>query len=398
VVSLVLLLFFGQFIAADESDELMNLYYQTGLTHYKKGNYASAAEKFQKALSYQSTFLPALFKSGEAAEKLNDHKAALKYYRLSLKELEARDKLTNEEKDILKQTTAALDRLDLKRKKVVTITNKAITRLKNLGRDYNKKKHRGLARQCFKTVLLLDPDEPTALKFMLKSASSGKASSQPEISRKGLLAYWSFDKDKKKMVIDLSGHGNNGTLTNGAAITRKGKSGRACSFDGQNDHIKFANILNTLPDSNFTLAAWIKPRIVKGHMMIIAKGRSDDYAGTYSLAIYSNKIRASIRYPHRKPYYTYALGKTVLSPKKWYYVVSVFNKGNNISVYVNGVLDGSVKWNGEWVTGLYHDLSVGAIERSGYMSNYFKGLIDEVRIYNRALSSKEIKAYYKKVK
>ncbi len=207
-IGLVLCLLCGAFLMADESDDLVNLYYQTGLENFKKGNYDQAVKKFQKALSYQKDFAPVLFKLGEVSEKLKDSKAAVKYYRLSLRTLESKDRLTEEEKDILKRTTSALGRLDKKKTEIEKVTTRFIDRLTILGKDCYKKKYHKFAYRCFERILLLDSEHPIALQYIKKIEPVPSIREKPEMikeirlfNKKNLRGWEISDKSLKTWKV-----------------------------------------------------------------------------------------------------------------------------------------------------------------------------------------------------
>ena len=208
----------------------------------------------------------------------------------------------------------------------------------------------------------------------------------------GLIAYYPFSGNAN----DESGYGHNGTVY-GATLTidRFGNSNSAYSFDGVNDYIDFGSGTSTLFDywDSFTLAAWIKHSESSTFDSIVA--RHDDRNGTfnYAIGVIDNKfvLIADQAYVDSR----WLRSNTVLTDGLWYNVVGVYDN-KNMTVYVNGREDGSdifpVGGEGDSIASLY-------IGKTGYWSGYtddryFNGVIDEVRIYNRALTDSEVYDLY----
>ncbi|MFH1885047.1 MAG: LamG domain-containing protein [Planctomycetota bacterium] len=204
----------------------------------------------------------------------------------------------------------------------------------------------------------------------------------------GLIAYYPFSGNAN----DGSGYGNNGTEYGATlAIDRFGNPDSAYSFDGVDDYIDCGSGTSTLFNSwdSFTLAAWIKHAESSTFDSIVA--RHDDRNGTfnYAIGVIDNKfvLIADQAYEDSR----WLRSNTVLTDGLWYHVVGVYDN-KNMTVYVNGREDGSdifpVGGTGDSTASLY-------IGNTGYWSSYsddryFSGVIDGVRIYNRALTETEI--------
>jgi len=165
-------------------------------------------------------------------------------------------------------------------------------------------------------------------------------------------------------------------------------SGSALDFDGSNGvYIEGSggtgSVLN-IYNSNLTLSAWVKPATVPAQGTIVARYKT--LAGAYRLGISSGTayINTYLKYSG----HWFLNGGSVLEAGTWYHVVGVFDRYAGIGhVYINGIEDakGTLGPN---------PLSNDAITRIGCRQDTsdstFNGLIDDVRIYNRALSSEEI--------
>jgi len=144
------------------------------------------------------------------------------------------------------------------------------------------------------------------------------------------------------------------------------------SFDG-NDYVNLGSPAS-LAVANTTIEAWIKPSSVSGYYLI------------YGL---KNLPKLYINSSGKLELYNAAAANTVLTPNVWTHVV-VTSDGTNVRYYVNGVPDGTVA-HAAWST-TPSQVKIGQ-DPAGTTQN-FLGLIDEVRIYSRALTQEEITAAY----
>ncbi len=213
-------------------------------------------------------------------------------------------------------------------------------------------------------------------------------SSQRNLVPNGLVGYWSFDGSdiSGTSAYDRSGNNNTGTLTNGPTVAI-GKMGQAMNFDGSDDYVDCGSGASLNLNTSFTYTAWIKPQNVTGDKMIISKGTTGQWYVYFSLngnklyvATYDDSTVATLD------------GLTVLSASGWSHVVVSYD-GSSLKLYVNGVLDNSTSSLINPSTGGTQFTYIG---RPTYTSgSYFNGLIDDTRIYNRALTTSEINQLYK---
>ena len=204
----------------------------------------------------------------------------------------------------------------------------------------------------------------------------------------GLVAYYPFDGN----ALDESGNGHNGTV-NGATLStdRFGNLNSAYLFDGVDDNIKLGNSSDFDFTTECSFSVWI---------------RSTDDSGGRILNkwVYGHEDKALYLAPDRSVmFYLYgvnSIGSNSYSNERigqneWVHVVAVYD-GENQKIYVNGELDTSFAESG-LVSNSSGNLFVGEnIERvlSGEVANPFGGDIDDIRIYNRALSADEITELY----
>jgi len=199
-----------------------------------------------------------------------------------------------------------------------------------------------------------------------------------------LVGYWSFDYYNSSGIYDNSTYNNFGTFENGLSTSdiTTGKYGHGLEFDGVDDHLNVSNSESLNITNAITLEAWVYPKSVKDQG-IIAKA---NYSAAILQQIYVLKIMDDNKF-----WFTLSgtsIGCEAYSPNNWYHVVATWN-GNWMKLYINGQYLSGVSKSGDIPT-TTAPLTIGSI----YNSYLFNGTIDEVRIYNRALSSEEINASY----
>src|SRR3989338_305175 len=207
----------------------------------------------------------------------------------------------------------------------------------------------------------------------------------------GLVAYWPFNGNAN----DESGNGNNGVVSNATLTTdRLGNSNQAYSFNVSNSYVDLPSLYAYSP-TYLTLHAWVKyDSDATGRKVIIAKLTGLDTPGNLALEIRGNVI-AMILNRDGSSVWHQALGSTPLAGDRWYHVAATYD-GSHIKVFLNGVLDGSTPYSQgipidtiPWMIGV-HPRSGG-----GFFDGFsFKGTIDDVGIYGRALSDAEIRELY----
>ncbi|WP_462352398.1 leucine-rich repeat protein [Capnocytophaga leadbetteri] len=204
----------------------------------------------------------------------------------------------------------------------------------------------------------------------------------------GLIAYYPFNGNAN----DYSGNGNNGTVY-GAQLTsdKNGKHNAAYTFDGVNDFIKVptSSSLENF-DKEITISAWIN--INKwfnsgsvGYFPILEKSDESSIGGLMNLHINTSTGIQSI-YRGNIAYNNYKIPLN-----QWVYV-SFVCKNNTAYFYIDGNLIGKKQMNGNYSYKKNSPLIIGK-DIPGLVE-YANGKIDEIRIYNRALSDSEIKFLY----
>ncbi len=223
---------------------------------------------------------------------------------------------------------------------------------------------------------------------------------------KSLIAYYPFNGNAN----DESGHNHHGEIF-GAKSTfdRFGKRSRAFNFDGEDDRIVFDcedRIFGNAAGS--TVSIWLNNSMAKGIAHILTKGFHGDYnlGGKQYL-----QIELANETPHFSLYRgeintgTWAIGKQNHAPNNlWLHLVCVRDKQS--AIYLNGIdvtdYSNSYTKKNNWTID-YNDaldgkpICIGALQSVGMdkFSKFFRGSLDDLRLYNRALSAEEVKSLYR---
>ncbi|MGI8686135.1 MAG: LamG-like jellyroll fold domain-containing protein, partial [Acidimicrobiales bacterium] len=199
----------------------------------------------------------------------------------------------------------------------------------------------------------------------------------------GLVGAWSFDEGTGTTAADLSGSGNTGTLTN-ATWTASGRFGGALSFNGTNATVVVPDANSLDLTTGMTLEAWVRPNASMGSTWRTALMKEQPSQLVYGL--YANgdagrpRGQLSIAAGERG-----VAGTAAVPANAWTHLAATYN-GSVLSFYTNGVLVASEVVSGNILTSTTA-LRVGGNAAWG---EFFNGLIDEVRVYNRALSTAEV--------
>lgn len=208
----------------------------------------------------------------------------------------------------------------------------------------------------------------------------------------GLVAWWKLDEGSGTRAADSSGHGNDGTLRNGP-VWVKGILGSALRFDGVNDYVAINNLrYNRKGIPAVTVATWV--RTTKGGDQIIASFGRDDYwhlvisgnvanDGEIGWLVTTDAGLAGVR------------SRVRIDDGRWRHVAAVFDNGT-LTVYVDGEASGTETKGRSFGTGTtrFGFLGIGSradrFDGNKGAAGYFTWDLDDVRIYDRALSRAEI--------
>jgi len=218
----------------------------------------------------------------------------------------------------------------------------------------------------------------------------------------GLVLALGFDEASGTTAIDSSASPKNGTILQ--AVRVPGKFGSALKFDGVNDWVTVTDTTNSKLDltTGMTLEAWVNPSAMSGWETVLYKERGTAGEGLLCYALYAHDgaplsggkaVPAGyVRLNNATQTTDRAVrGTTKLALNTWTHIATTYD-GTVQKFYVNGILVGTAN---PLVAPSLNTIvqSNGAIRIGGNASStgeFFQGLIDEVRVYNRALSASEI--------
>jgi hypothetical protein len=202
----------------------------------------------------------------------------------------------------------------------------------------------------------------------------------PASAQNGLVAAYGFNEGAGSTTTDASGNANTGTLS-GATWHAGGRYGGALAFDGINDWV-------TVPDksvldltSGMTVEAWVYASSVGAWRTVLLK----ETTSGLSYGLYASNTSSRPSGWIRRTSDIDATGPSALSANTWVHLAATYN-GSTLILYVNGAQVATKAITGAIVTSS-GPLRIGGTAPWG---EYFAGRIDEVRIYNRALSPSEI--------
>jgi hypothetical protein len=206
---------------------------------------------------------------------------------------------------------------------------------------------------------------------------------------RSLVGYWSFDLMNSTHVFDNSTYGNNGTFQGGLSDVNQvhGKFGKALSFDGVDDYVAIDKNIGNV--NAFTTEAWIYlksyPQLSTDQSQIIRDPYVAVDNATHKVKVYNygvNDVNGD----------GYYYGNSTIGLNQWYHIATTFdNSTGEYRIYINGILDAVTL--GKYGAPQINFDNIGG-EPTCCGGRYFNGTIDEVRIWNRALSPEEINASY----
>ncbi len=209
--------------------------------------------------------------------------------------------------------------------------------------------------------------------------------------------YWRLDERCPGVVHDSSGHGLDGMTSGGVTLgvpgAIQGDPDTAMSFDGRSGSIPLTTSVLLQP-SQVTLEAWINATGVSAGQIVGAQLQATgDVSGGYSLAVINHELSFSIgKNTFLHPFTQFS--SIDVDDGRWHHVVGVYD-GSQVCVYVDGDTANQCKPVG--YPGIIYQqaltVTIGATPLAPVQ--YFKGAIDEVAIYPRALTPQQILVHYR---
>lgn len=230
--------------------------------------------------------------------------------------------------------------------------------------------------------------------------NSGSAQTDYQVlldSEANVVGDWHLDENTGTTANDSSRNGNNGTLTNGPTWAT-GKYGQALSFDGTDDWVNLGSGLDPSFEANpaaLSIEFWFKPdsTATETFPLLFSNHKTTTPASGFYLAYDKTNKQMASQFALNDDWANstnVGSGSNTITEDTWNHVVYTVG-GTNVSVYVNGTHKSTLTGTRANLGDVIKVLNMG---RNVDVANYFKGLIDEVKIYNRALSTSEVQARY----
>ena len=199
----------------------------------------------------------------------------------------------------------------------------------------------------------------------------------------GLIAAYGFEEGSGSTTVDNSGRGHTGTIS-GAAWTSAGHSGKGLQFDGVNDSVMVADAADLDLTLGATMEAWVRPTTLNGWRTVVLK----EAVGDLAYALYSsNDTSRPAALTRLSGTTSLAAGANPIAPNSWSHLAGTYD-GATLRLYVNGTQVSATGATG-LISATASPLMIGG---NSVWNEFFAGTIDDVRIYNRALSPAEIGA------
>ena len=211
----------------------------------------------------------------------------------------------------------------------------------------------------------------------------------------GLVGAWLFDADSATKAKDASGKGHDGEFMGNAKLDKNGKFGSALSCDGTEAYVMVANHDDFIFSGDFTIACWFQNSVPPSdHSGIVTKGYDKPSgaggdAKPWYLVYFLTSGTVDLYLRDTKATNSRAQGKTPVNDGKWHHITAMKAK-DKVKVYVDGKEDGTAAAvdanygeNGQPLVFMVH------------FHRWINGMLDEVAIFNRALSEGEIASIMK---
>ncbi|MXV14515.1 LamG domain-containing protein [Hufsiella ginkgonis] len=230
-----------------------------------------------------------------------------------------------------------------------------------------------------------------AIAVAVSGCEESATTDQP--STDGLVGWWPFDNNSN----DLSGKTNHAVLRNGTAYApdRNGLSTGAVILDGVDDYVSFpsgsSSSLNITGD--FTVCFWVKTIDNSAGLVSFGDNVSNaPLAAGYLSALNGGNVgNGKLGIGLRGSWNTHP---PVIADDKWHFIAYVL-RDNRMGIYMDNfygwefpAIQPPLSWNGNRVVGCRNDLIMGDTWN-------YKGAFDDLRVYNRALTSGEVLALAK---
>ncbi len=234
--------------------------------------------------------------------------------------------------------------------------------------------------------------------WIAMGSREGLASPAANVPTTNLVGHWKFDEGSTPNTADSAGS-NGGTLTNmdSSSDYVTGQVGPyALDFDGDNDTVALGNSTIIDARTSFTIAAWVNMPSAPGASEIYYvysrknAGASDDGSFAFNIGDFSAAGDTRLRFLTRTTGWSTVLSTGSVPTGGWHHVAVVGNAGS-LDFYIDGVNAGTTAYNIPSVASGNVEQNIGG---DTVASATMLGSLDDVRVYDRNLSSAEIAALF----
>ena len=216
----------------------------------------------------------------------------------------------------------------------------------------------------------------------LSSSSAAPPTVALAAGASGLVAAYGFEEGTGSTLADASGLGNVGTISAATWVTA-GRFGKALSFNGTSSLVTVNDVPALDLTTAMTLEAWVRPSVSASWRSVLLKER----AGGLAYGLYASNASSRPAGFIRTTADIDATATTAIALNAWTHLAASYD-GATLRLYVNGSQTVSRATSGSVATST-NPLRLGG---NTIWGEYFAGTIDEVRIYNRALTAAEVQA------
>lgn len=229
--------------------------------------------------------------------------------------------------------------------------------------------------------------------IFLATTVVGTSFSQTIDLERGLISYYPFDENTNDVV------GNNHGKNNGASLEDGRCGDMAYNFDGMQDYIDCGNDRSLNGNwSGLTLSVWVRPDEISELQLatIMAKWAFDTDKDHFGLWINSSyKVIMAVSSPGTMENGIFS--RSALAYDKWQHIVATWRRNGEIRIYIDGQLDKLGRQTGKNIN-VRSPLSLKLGRQVHRRNRPYRGWLDEVRIYKRALYPNEVEVLYQQGK
>jgi len=226
----------------------------------------------------------------------------------------------------------------------------------------------------------------------LTAGLGGNVAAQP--GQQKLLAYWSFDSISGHTFYDGTGNGYNASWTGSGIGQAAGLVGQALSSSGPSYELTVANSQDNFSLSNLTIETWFNTDSIMEALIFDYQYVASGVYNGYGMYLRSDRLVDFAVSNSTKTGWLEAPSTTAITKGKWYHLAATYD-GSAIRIFVNGNMETQVLYAG----GIGYPVAANAriacqTLQGGTVRLWNKGRIDELKLYNYALSADTIRAHY----